>query len=54
MKGQIVNQAGILPNVIPLSKAGIEKRKRALYSVFNIKENSDRQLIIEAKKSGFI
>ncbi|WP_452603051.1 response regulator [Pontimicrobium sp. MEBiC06410] len=43
-----------LPNVIPLSKAGIEKRKRALYSVFNIKENSDRQLIIEAKKSGFI
>lgn len=43
-----------LPNVIPLSKAGIEKRKRILYSVFNIKENSDRQLIIKAKSSGFI
>ncbi len=43
-----------LPDVIPLSKAGIEKRKRLLYSVFNIKENSDRQLIIKAKSSGFI
>ena len=43
-----------LPDVIPLSKAGIEKRKRVLYSVFNIKENSDRQLIIKAKSSGFI
>ena len=43
-----------LPDVIPLSKAGIEKRKRILYSVFNIKENSDRQLIIKAKSSGFI
>jgi len=43
-----------LPNVIPLSKAAIEKRKRTLYSVFNIKENSDRQLIIKAKNSGFI
>ena len=43
-----------LPDVIPLSKAGIEKRKRVLYSVFNIKDNSDRQLIIKAKSSGFI
>ncbi len=43
-----------LPKVIPLSKAGIEKRKRTLYATFNVKENNDRELLSKAKESGFI
>ena len=43
-----------LPNIIPLSIAGIEKRKRRLKVIFNIKEESDRELLIIAKKKGFI
>lgn len=43
-----------LPNVLPLSIAGIEKRKRNLKVIFNIKKNSDKDLIQLAKKKGFI
>lgn len=43
-----------LSDIIPLSRAGIEKRKRLLKNSFNIKNNSDRDLILEARKKGFI
>ncbi len=43
-----------IPNVLPLSIAGIEKRKRNLKVIFNIKKNSDKDLIQLAKKKGFI
>ena len=39
---------------IPLSKAGIEKRKRLLKRTFEIIGGTDRDLILEAKKRGFI
>jgi len=43
-----------LPNVIPLSIAGIEKRKRHLKEIFNIDRQDDRDLILKAKEKGFI
>ena len=43
-----------LPDVIPLSIAGIEKRKRHLKSIFNIKSSDDKELLQIAKKKGFI
>lgn len=39
---------------IPLSKAGIEKRKRILRQKFDIDNYTDRKLILEAKRRGFI
>lgn len=41
-----------LPDLLPLSMAGIEKRKRKLKDTFNVKE--DKDLIFEAKTKGFI
>lgn len=43
-----------LPNILPLSIAGIEKRKRHLKDLFNIKSVDDRELLIVAKEKGFI
>ncbi len=43
-----------LPNILPLSKAGVEKRKRHLMDVFDIKEHEDKDLILQAKQKGFI
>jgi DNA-binding NarL/FixJ family response regulator len=43
-----------LPDLIPLSIAGIEKRKRHLKQIFNIDSLDDRELIINAKDKGFI
>ena len=43
-----------LPNLLPLSIAGIEKRKRNLKRMFNVKKLDDRQLLITAKEKGFI
>src|SRR5690606_3428961 len=43
-----------LPDILPLSIAGIEKRKRNLKVIFNIKGNSDKELIQLAKEKGFI
>ena len=43
-----------LPNIIPLSIAGIEKRKRHLKEIFNIESQDDRDLISKAKEKGFI
>ncbi|MGB0879544.1 MAG: response regulator [Polaribacter sp.] len=43
-----------LPEVLPLSMAGIEKRKRHLKNIFNIKSGNDKELIFLAKDKGFI
>ncbi|MFD2568334.1 response regulator [Pseudotenacibaculum haliotis] len=43
-----------IPNMVPLSIAGIEKRKRHLKQVFNINSPDDRELILIAKEKGFI
>ena len=43
-----------LPDVLPMSMAGIEKRKRQLKEIFNVQENEDRELILKAKEKGFI
>ncbi len=43
-----------LPNILPLSIAGIEKRKRHLKEIFNIDRQDDRDLILKAKEKGFI
>ncbi|QMU66688.1 MAG: response regulator [Flavobacteriaceae bacterium] len=39
---------------VPLSVHGIEKRKRLLKEIFNIKGSDDRELIFVAKEKGFI
>ncbi|MFI0431386.1 hypothetical protein [Mariniflexile sp. HMF6888] len=43
-----------LVELIPLTKSGIEKRRRILRDVFNIKTDSDRELILAAKEKDFI
>jgi DNA-binding NarL/FixJ family response regulator len=43
-----------LPAILPLSIAGIEKRKRHLKEIFNIKSVEDKELLIIAKEKGFI
>ncbi len=44
-----------LPKVLPLSLAGIEKRKRNLKRTFDVKSvNNDKELITKAKEMGFI
>lgn len=43
-----------LPNIIPMSMTGIEKRKRQLKAIFDVQDNEDRELILKAKEKGFI
>ena len=43
-----------LPNILPLSITSIEKRKRKLKRMFNVKKMDDRQLMISAREKGFI
>ncbi len=43
-----------LPDVLPMSIAGIERRKRQLKEMFNVEDCEDRELIIKAKEMGFI
>ena len=43
-----------LPNIIPMSMAGLEKRKKHLKEIFDVKDNDDRELILKAKEKGFI
>jgi len=43
-----------LPSIVPMSIAGIEKRKRNLKALFDIDANDDRTLILKAKEKGFI
>ncbi|GAA3592009.1 response regulator [Flavivirga amylovorans] len=43
-----------LPQIIPLSKAAIEKRKRTLKELFNVDSKHDRDLLEIAEQKGFI
>jgi len=43
-----------LPDILPLSIAGIEKRKRQLKQIFNMDSHDDRELLAIARKKGFI
>jgi DNA-binding NarL/FixJ family response regulator len=43
-----------LPNILPMSMAGIEKRKKQLKQLFDVEDNDDRSLILKAKEKGFI
>ncbi|KUO64352.1 MAG: response regulator [Lutibacter sp.] len=43
-----------LPDVLPMSIAGIERRKRQLKEMFNVEDCEDRELILKAKEMGFI
>jgi DNA-binding NarL/FixJ family response regulator len=43
-----------LPNIVPLSIAGIEKRKRILKEVFDVEDQGDKALIMKARELGFI
>jgi DNA-binding NarL/FixJ family response regulator len=43
-----------LVDLIPMSKGGIQKRKKQLKEAFKIKNNSDRDLVLKARNTGFI
>ena len=43
-----------LPSIVMLSINAIEKRKRHLKHIFEIKNADDRELIVIAKEKGFI
>ena len=43
-----------LPKYIPMSKSGIEKRKRQLKRYFKVKDDCNRELILIAKEKGYI
>lgn len=50
-KGTKMNE---LPNIISMSLAGLEKRKRNLKVIFNISDEDDRALLQIARTKGFI
>lgn len=43
-----------LPQILPMSMAGIERRKRLLKNLFNIPNEEDKKLIEIAKENGFL
>lgn len=43
-----------MPDIIPLSIAGIEKRKRILKELFEVEGQGDKALILKAREKGFI
>ena len=43
-----------LPKIIPMSMAGLERRKRLLKNIFNIPNEDDKALIATAKENGFV
>ncbi len=43
-----------LPNVLPLSIAALERRKRILKDIFNVVGKGDRDLLLLAQEKGFI
>ena len=43
-----------LPKILPLSIAGIEKRKRNLKILFDVEKEGDKGLILAAKEKGFL
>jgi len=50
----IGTKMGDLPNVIPLSIGGLERRKRQLKEAFNVAKMDDKTLVETAKQKGFI
>ncbi|CAL2081809.1 response regulator [Tenacibaculum sp. 190524A02b] len=50
----IGNKMKKLPEVIPLSFAGIQKRKRQIAKIFGVDSNDDRELILVARDKGFL
>jgi len=44
-----------LPTILPMSRSGIERRKRQLKELFNVtKREDDKALVEAAKEKGFI
>ncbi|MBC9795133.1 response regulator [Sinomicrobium weinanense] len=43
-----------MSTILPLSRAAIEKRKRHLKEIFDIRSGEDRELIFKAREKGFI
>ncbi len=43
-----------LKDLVPLSKTGIERRKRKIRTYFSITADNDRELVLTAKEKGFI
>ncbi len=43
-----------LPGILPLSIAGVERRKRHLKEVFDVVKKEDKDLVLVAKEKGFI
>ena len=43
-----------LPQIIPLSLAALERRKRVLKEVFDVEKKSDRELLKVAEEKGFL
>lgn len=50
----IGTKMGDLPNVIPMSIGGIERRKRQLKEAFDVSKQNDKALVEIAKQKGFI
>jgi len=43
-----------LPNMLPLTISGIERRKQRLLNIFGVKTHDDKTLILKVKEKGFI
>ncbi|GGD07688.1 response regulator [Hyunsoonleella pacifica] len=43
-----------LPQILPLSIAALERRKRILKDIFNVHSKGDRDLLLSARERGFI
>ena len=43
-----------MPNLVPLSFAAIEKRKRVIRKMLDVSSSEDRELILTAKEKGFL
>ncbi|WP_417800831.1 DNA-binding response regulator [Tenacibaculum sp.] len=50
----IGNRVNKLPNILPLSLAAVQKRKRQMAKVFGVDNSDDRDLILIAKEKGFL
>lgn len=50
----IGTKMGDLPDVIPMSIGGIERRKRQLKEAFDVSKKNDKELVKIAKQKGFI
>lgn len=50
----IGNRVNKLPNILPLSLAAVQKRKRQMAKIFEVDNSDDRDLILIAKEKGFL